>query len=348
MANVCVVFDGDFKDQSAPKDDKRPVGVLGAAARSLRGTRSHYSLENAPHRSRGPIHARIKRKVQQALDGLGIAHIEVPGEAELAASHLARRSINGFRVLVTTDAKNATNLGRCPIVVDIREVNRAWKAMFIAATRQGLRVSEAEFDACRRKPSRIEPNPLFMSTQVSGAVSHTFTWEPALLAAALGIEQSSLGLMLALHRMDDEPDHPLSYGQFSSFHTFQHAINELERIVQNLNDVDDFPCVLSVLVAYVEGDERVVFSDDQDRFWSGWFGGSWDVRTDCGRAKRAYAYTVLIALWYFQEDGPRRYYDQPATWRRIERDHQRGAPAGPLGRRPQAHRDLPPLPADRY
>ena len=224
-----------------------------------------------------------------------------------------------FDAIVTGDSKDATNFGRCPIVVDIREVHQAWKSMFRRRDQTRPTVGDPGGVGVRRRtPSRVGPNP-FISPQVGGDVAHTYTWEPENLAAALGIEVSSLGLMQALHGHDNEPGHPASYSPQSPFHMFQHAIGELETIKNNLNDDDEFPCVLSLLFAYVAGDERVALSPEQDKFWSDWFGGSWDVRTEHGQARRAYALTVLGALNDFQYHAPRRYYDKEATRRHIDR-----------------------------
>ena len=46
---------------------------------------------------------------------------------------------------------------------------------------------------------------------------------------------------------------------------------------------------------------------------------SWAVGTDDGNARRAYAYTVLMALRTFQERGPERYLENQTTRRTIEK-----------------------------
>jgi hypothetical protein len=118
-------------------------------------------------------------------------------------------------------------------------------------------------------------------------------------------------LFRELYGDDDEPGlvPDTAYGRRSPYVKFKYAINGLESVLdalQQAGHASEFPDVTSVLMARIEGDPRVQFSNAHEQFWEPFYGADDELDTDEGKATRAYAHTILNAYKRFCDDAPRR------------------------------------------
>ena len=101
---------------------------------------------------------------------------------------------------------------------------------------------------------------------------------------------------------DCEPGHPFVLQPGGD--PLPRILEEIRRLEGLIGTADGLDDALSVLIARVEGD--VAFSQQSDAWWGPFLGTVGSLETPRGKARRAYARTILRAYRSFAREAPTR------------------------------------------